>query len=135
MLLELLNSEAVATASEIAMKLPGTPGADGADVLSFGASLVIVVGVILVLGWVYSRSRGVGGNSSDVINIVATRALGPKERLIVVEIADQQLLVGMTASGVQTLHVFDSPVVEPESDARQPGFAGRLRSALKDLGT
>ena len=75
-----------------------------------GLSMLVVVAAIVLLGWLYSRSRLVGGGAGDIINIVASRALGPKERLLIVEVADQQLLVGMTSTAVQTLHVFDEPV-------------------------
>ena len=111
-----------------------TPTAvNGTELLSFAASLIIVVGVIVALGWLYSRSKLIGGGNSDVINIVASRALGSKERLMVVEIAGKQLLLGMTASQVQTLHIFDAPIVERNDVAAVSGFAGRLRSALKEM--
>ena len=109
-----------------------TPGVGGADVLGIGVSMFIVIGVIVVLGWMYSRSRFLAGGASDVINIVATRALGPKERLLVVEVADQQLLVGMTSTGVQTLHVFDKPVSVTETKKETTGFAARLRAAFQE---
>ena len=48
----------------------------GSELLSFAASLIVVVGAIVLLGWLYSRSKLVGGGKSDVINIVASRALG-----------------------------------------------------------
>ena len=59
---------------------------------------------------------------------------GPKERLLVVEVADQQLLVGMTATGVQTLHVFEKPVCATEKVTQPAGFASRLRSAFEEIG-
>ena len=108
----------------------------GTELLSFMGSLVVVIGAIVLLGWLYSRSRTFGAANADAINIVATRALGAKERLMLVEVADKQLLVGMTASQVQTLHVFDTPVVtaaEPVASTELAGFAGRLRSALKEM--
>ena len=106
---------------------------DGTELLSLAASLIVVVGVIVVLGWLYSRSKLLGGGNSDVINVVASRALGSKERLMLVEIAGKQLLLGMTASQVQTLHVFDRPVVEANEVTAVAGFAGRLRTALKEM--
>ena len=78
--------------------------------------------------------RFVGGGGSDAINVVANRALGPKERLLVIEVADQQLLVGMTATAVQTLHVFDKPIVVAEKTGNPVGFANRLRTALQETG-
>lgn len=105
----------------------------GSELLSFAASLIVVVGTILLLGWLYSRSKAFGGAGGDVINIVASRALGNKERLMVIEVAGKQLLVGMTASQLQTLHVFDAPLVASPDVAVVHGFAGRLKSALKEM--
>ncbi len=115
--------------------LAATPGVGGGEILSLGAGMIVIVGVIILLGWLYSRSRFVGGGSNDLINVVATRALGQKERLLVVEVAEQQLLVGMTQHGMRTLHVLDKPVAEPPADAApQAGFAGRLRAAFQEIG-
>jgi len=105
----------------------------GTDLLGFATSLIVVVGAIILLGWLYSRSKFTGGANSDVINVVASRALGTKERLLLVEVAGQQLLVGMTASQVQTLHVFDEPVVAAAAPGNGTGFAARFKAALSEM--
>ncbi len=130
MLRELVTSDAAVSAPT----LPASPGVGGGDILGLGASVIIIVAIIVMLGWLYSRSRFVSGGANDVIDVVATRALGPKERLMVVEVADQQLLVGMTATGMQTLHVLDKPVHVSRKEVSQGGFAGRLRAAFQEIG-
>lgn len=107
------------------------PVIDGPEILSLGISVIVVVGVVILLGWLYSRLRFTGGAASSTINIVATRGLGPKERLLLVEVGDKQLLVGMTAASVQTLHTFDRPVAADDAIREEHGFADRLRAALK----
>ena len=129
MLRELMTSDAAAGTPT----LPASPGVGGGDILGLGASVIIIVAIIVVLGWLYSRSKFVSGGANDVINVVATRALGPKERLMVVEVAEQQLLVGMTAAGVQTLHVLDKPVHVARQEKGQAGFAGRLRAVFQEI--
>ena len=119
-----------AVATEAAKSVPVTPGIGGGDILSLGLSLIVVVGIIIALGWFYSRSRFVSGGGADLITIVASRALGPKERLMVVEVADQQLLIGMTATGANTLHVLDKPIEVAAKTAATGNFASRLKSAL-----
>lgn len=109
------------------------PVVGGGELLGMGISMAIVVAAILILGWFYSRSRLAGSGHSELINVVATRALGPKERLMVVEVADQQLLIGMTSTAVQTLHVFDAPLSIPESTAENSSFSARLLSAVKEI--
>ncbi|MDX1515697.1 MAG: flagellar biosynthetic protein FliO [Woeseiaceae bacterium] len=105
----------------------------GSELLSFAASLIVVIAAIVVLGWLYSRSRTLGGKGGEIIRVVASRAIGAKERLLVVEVAGQQLLVGMTAAQLQTLHVFDAPIAKVEDVAEVAGFAGRLKTALKEM--
>jgi len=134
MLREFLNSNSLTVTTDSVPTLVSAPGIGGGDVLGVGISMFIVVAVIIVLGWLYSRSRIVGGGATGVINVIASRALGPKERLLVVEVADQQLLVGMTASAVQTLHVFEKPVCVVEKTGKAAGFAGRLQKALQEIG-
>lgn len=110
------------------------PVIEGPDILSLGASMLIVIGTVIALGWLYSRLRFNGGGRGSVIKIVASHGLGPKERLLLVEVGDRQLLVGMTASSVQTLHAFDRPVAAEEVISETPGFAGRLRAAIRGAG-
>lgn len=109
-----------------------TSGIGGSELLSFALSLIVVVAAIVTFGWLYSRGRTVG-RTNGVINVVASRALGTRERLLLVEIADKQLLVGMTASQVQTLHVFDKPIVNVTAKSESGGFASRLKSAVKGI--
>lgn len=111
-----------------------TPIVGGSELQSMGLSMLLVVGVILLLGWLYSRSRFVGGGAGDIINVVASRALGPKERLLLVEVADQQLLVGMTSTAVQTLHVFEKPISISSTSEDAPRFKDRLRNAIREIG-
>ena len=136
MLGNFINAGAVTVAEAVAAtpRLPSTPVVGGGDVVGLLVSMLIVVAVIVLLGWLYSRSRLVGGGANDVINIVASRALGTKERLLIVEVADQQLLVGMTASGVTTLHVFDKPVHVAKPGDTNGSFANRLRGAIREIG-
>ena len=109
------------------------PGFGGNEIASLGLSMLIVLGVIVALGWLYSRTRFSGKGSSKLINVIASRALGPKERLMLVEVADQQLLVGMTATNVQTLHVFEKRIDVGEEPALATGFKSRLLAAFGEV--
>ena len=81
------------------------------ELLSLGGSLLMVVAAVVVVGWLYSKSQGVRGSANDAISIVASQALGPKERILLIEVGGKQIVLGMTAQQVQTLHVFDDVVV------------------------
>ena len=106
----------------------GIPG-----VLGFGVSLILVIVAILVVGWLYAQMRGVRGASSNVINILASQSLGSKEKIVLVEVGDKQIVVGMTAAHLQTLHVFEEPVVSSAERAGNSAFAERLLKTLKGI--
>jgi flagellar protein FliO/FliZ len=125
----------LARAEEVAPPSLQAPIGSG-DILSVGASLIIVVAAIMLCGWLYSRSQGLRVRGSGIISIIATQPLGPKERILLIEVANKQLIVGMTSTQVSTLHVFDEPVVRQEGGGEQRGnFSDRLKGMLRGSGT
>lgn len=107
---------------------PAGPVGPG-ELLTLGTGLILVVFAILLTGWLYSRTQKLRGAGGNLIRVVASQPLGTRERVVLIEVAGKQLLVGMTASSVQMLHVFDEPVAElPPAPA---GFADRLRQAVR----
>jgi len=93
-------------------------------------SLIFVVAAILLVGWLYARMRGVNPGASNAINILAAQPLGAKEKIVIVQIGDKQIAVGVTPSCLQALHVFDKPVISASDRAPITPFADKLRGAL-----
>lgn len=124
---------AIASSAVAAPEVPTAPGPGGAELLSFAGSLLVVVGSILAFGWLYARFRPGMNQGADQIRIVATRPLGPKERLLVVELGEQQILVGVSQGHMQTLHTLAEPLAEEaQAPSTAAGFATRLRQVLKE---
>ena len=124
---------ATLVAAEPGAAVPALQAPVGAgDILSVVGSLVLVVAAIVVCGWLYSRSQGLKIRGDGIISIVAAQPLGPKERILLLQVADKQLVVGMTSSQVSTLYVFDEPVLRPDPLAgEQKTFSDRFRSIMR----
>ena len=105
----------------------------GPSILGFGASLILVIAAIVVVGWLYARLQGTSGGTSKVISILASQSLGSKEKIVLVEVGNKQIVVGMTAANLQTLHVFDEPVVTTSEQVTNSAFAERLVAAIKSV--
>lgn len=103
----------------------------GLGLLNVGSSMVAVIGAILLLAWLYKRSQSYRSGSTSIISIIAAQSLGPKEKILVVDVAGEQLVLGMTATQVSTLHVLTEPVVSEQGTPAIAGFASRLRTALR----
>ena len=86
---------------------PQGPGLGGAFL-----ALVLVLGLIVGLAWLLKRLPGGGFRQADGLRIVASIPLGAKERAAVIQVGGEQLLLGIGAGGVRTLHVLPQPLPE-----------------------
>ncbi|TYT27554.1 flagellar biosynthetic protein FliO [Luteimonas viscosa] len=90
-------------------------------------ALVLVVGLILLLSKLAKRMPGLGGASANpALRIVGSLALGPRDRLVVVEVGDTQLLLGVGAGGTRTLHTLDQPLPAVAAKSAPAPFAQLL---------
>ncbi|SEK50009.1 flagellar protein FliO/FliZ [Pseudoxanthomonas sp. GM95] len=97
---------------------PGGAGSIGGAVLA----LVLVVGLILVLGWLAKRMPGIGGASNPALKVIGSLSLSPRERVVVVAVGDTQLVLGTGAGGTRVLHQLDTPLPVTPTKA-PPAFA------------
>lgn len=107
-----------------ATQAPAVGHASAADAGSIGGalfSLVLVVGLILALGWLAKRMPGMQrGAGTAGLKVVASVALGPRDRAVVVDVGGTQLLLGVGQGGVRALHTLDAPLPVVESGAPSP---------------
>ncbi|CDF85267.1 flagellar biosynthetic protein FliO [Pseudomonas sp. QL9] len=111
-------------------------GSAGAQLLQLLVGLVLVVGLIFLLAWLVRRMQHFGPRSNQAIKLVASQALSPRDRLLLVQVGEEQILLGLTPGRITPLHVLKEPVrsVEPAEPAT-PEFAQRLLELLnKDKG-
>ncbi|UWI64437.1 flagellar biosynthetic protein FliO [Pseudomonas sp. BW7P1] len=99
--------------------------------LVFG--LLLVVGLIFFLAWLLRRVQNAGpAGKGQVIELIGSRALGPRDRLLLVQVGSEQILLGLSPGTITALHVLKEPVEVPAtSEKATPEFAQHL---LKILG-
>jgi flagellar protein FliO/FliZ len=56
--------------------------------------------------------------------------LGTRERAVLLQVGDQQLVVGVAPGRVQTLHVLDKPLSMEDKQVTTNSFSSRLQSAI-----
>ncbi|WLH11289.1 flagellar biosynthetic protein FliO [Pseudomonas hefeiensis] len=93
--------------------------------------LLLVLGLIFFLAWLLRRVQQSGpAGKGQVIDIVASRALGPRDRLVLVQVGNEQILLGLSPGTITALHVLKEPVQVPATDQATPEFAQRLMELL-----
>ncbi|AZE79804.1 flagellar biosynthetic protein FliO [Pseudomonas synxantha] len=105
-------------------------GGVGGQLTQLVLGLLLVVGLIFVLAWLMRRVQGIGPGNAQVIELVGSRALGPRDRLVLVQVGEEQILLGITPGRITPLHVLKTPVDAAKTEAATPEFAQRLMELL-----
>ena len=98
--------------------------------------LVVVIALLLTTLWLIKRLSAPRGPAAG-LKVLGGVAVGSRERLVLVEVGDKVLVLGVTASSINTLHTTDSgslklPPVEPTAKpGHEPDFAGWLKRSLE----
>ncbi|MDY0207189.1 MAG: flagellar biosynthetic protein FliO [Pseudomonas sp.] len=96
--------------------------------------LMLVIGLIFLLAWLVRRIQQSlpVKSSNQVISLLASQALGPRDRLLLVQVGKEQILLGLTPGTITPLHVLQEPVdiSAPEGNMTS-AFAQRLAKVLK----
>jgi flagellar protein FliO/FliZ len=126
--LSVLAAEPVATAAVAPASGSGMAGQLAQLVLG----LLLVLGVIFFLAWMLRRVQQAGpAGRGQVIDIISSRALGPRDRLVLVQVGNEQILLGLSPGTITALHVLKEPVQVPSAEQATPEFAQRLMELLR----
>lgn len=123
---------ALSAAGRVAAPVSSPPKVNpGANLLNLVLGLLLIIGLIFALSWLVRRMGSGGLLSSNQIKVVAAMPLGTRERIVVVEVGGQQLLLGITATQINTLHVFSEPVIDSQQATGQSEFGKKLMAVLQ----
>ncbi len=97
--------------------------------------LLVVVLVILAGAWFLRRFGQAPSGGQGAIRILGGISLGQRERAVVLQVGDTQLLLGVAPGRVQMLHVLERPLPPPAvGKVDGASFASRLAELLKQRG-
>ena len=110
---------------------PGLAGSLGQMVLG----LAVVIGLLLATLWLIKRLSMPRGATAG-LKVLGAVAVGQRERVVLVEIAGQVLVLGVTPGSVRTLHTLPLEAIRAEPAAATAGnaageFSGWLRQSLE----
>jgi flagellar protein FliO/FliZ len=108
------------------------PAVSGGGALLQGLfGLVIVLGALAVFFWFLRRFSPGQTGAQGVVKVIGGVMVGPRERLVVVEVGDTWLLLGVGGGQVNTLHTLPRPAnYVPSPQDPLPGFADKLKDLL-----
>jgi flagellar protein FliO/FliZ len=94
--------------------------------LRMAGGLVVVLGLLALAAWASRRFRITGRLRSGLIEVVSGISLGTREKVVLLRVGREQVLVGVSPAGMRTLHVIRNPET-PGFDAVLADQAGENR--------
>jgi flagellar protein FliO/FliZ len=100
-------------------------------------SLLLVLAAIIAVAWLLKRSNLTRQGTGNLLRILGGVSVGQRERVVLVEVLDSWLVVGVGPGQIRTLHVLEKPLDYPQSgdvpeqNAAANRFSAILGSVLK----
>lgn len=95
-------------------------------------SLLLVLAVIALVAWMLKRMNAIQQGSGNLLKVLSATSIGQRERLVLVEVKDTWLVIGVGPGQIRTLHTLDRPedFTPDDKSAEKKGFANILSNAL-----
>ena len=97
--------------------------------------LMLVLALIIGIAWLVKRFGQVQSGAQGKLKVVGGVSLGTRERVVLLQVGDQQLVLGVAPGQIRTLHVLETPLpTQDEKPTAVGSFAARLQAAMKGKG-
>ncbi len=84
------------------------------DLMQGVASLALVLAAIVALPWLLRRVMRLPTAVGGQLRVLAALAVGPRERVVLVQVGSEQLLLGVVPGQVRLLHVLAEAITGDE---------------------
>jgi flagellar protein FliO/FliZ len=96
--------------------------------------LIAVLAAIAAIAWLLKRFVPGQGGAGGMLRVIGGVMVGPKEKVVLVELGETWLLLGVAAGQVNALHSMPKPEGQPVQGAPatpEPGFSAWLHRARR----
>lgn len=98
-------------------------------------SLLMVLACIIAVAWLLKRMNIAQQGTGNLLKVIGSVSIGQRERVVMIEVNDTWLLVGVGPGQIRTLHTMEK-TEDLQSDSPAPAaadnkFASLLSSLLK----
>ncbi|MDR7089505.1 flagellar biosynthetic protein FliO [Cellvibrio fibrivorans] len=103
----------------------------GRHLVNVTLALMGIIGLIFAISWFVKRFSQGTFSANAHIKILSAMPLGTRERIVLIEAGGQQLLLGITSTHINTLHVFETPIVVDDKTENPSDFSRKLMAILQ----
>ena len=117
---------AQAATEELAIIEPMSPS----YLFKLTGGLILVVAVIFILAWLVKRLNLTQHSQNGLLRIVAGVAVGTKDRIVLLQVGEEQILLGLSPGRIEKLHTLSDPIVIEENTHPGTPFAQKLNKLM-----
>lgn len=101
---------------------------DTSYLFQVGGALSIALIGLIALVFILKKFDLKPTHSGAHIRVVSSKNIGPRERLMLIEVGEKQILIGATPQSIQPIHLLESSIQREEKESLdQPNFTQILR--------
>jgi flagellar protein FliO/FliZ len=132
----LLSAAPVLQAQETAVPALG----NAPELLSAGylmqvvGSLAIVFGAVVLMAVIVKRVNRSPSTGKASLSVMGSTNVGTREKVVLINAAGQQILVGVAPGNVRTLHVFDESLATEIADEAKPADFSAVWQSVNPFG-
>lgn len=123
------------TTSQVAQQPVGQPAISTGSMLTQVSSvLAVIILLILACAWIAKRTGFVpkrGARGQQELSVSASCQVGQRERVVIVDVKDARLVLGVTAQQITHLHTL--PPLPGQENPEPPAAAADFRQVLQTL--
>jgi flagellar protein FliO/FliZ len=113
---------------------PTPPAAvSSGSVMQIIFSLILVLAAVALVAWIMKRINLPQQGAASLLKVISGVAVGPRERVVLMEVNDTWLVVGVAPGQVRTLHTMPKGVL-PSGSAHHSSIPdGKFQMWLKQM--
>lgn len=109
-----------------------TPVIQTGQVSQIVIGLMVVVGLIFAIAWMARNVLHIKPAVHGKFRILGGVNMGAREKVVLLEVGDTQLVLGVSPGRIQTLHVLDEPLPTEEKPTQEKLTFSRVLKHLNN---
>jgi len=117
-------------AAEVAPQLPAVDVMSSAYLMKLLSALLFIIVLIFGFAWLMKKMQLTQHSSNGLIRIVAAISVGQRDRIALIQVGDEQILVSMSPGKIKKLHTLKTALSTHETNPGTESFAHKFNQLV-----
>jgi len=119
-----------AAAAEVAPQLPAVDVMSSAYLMKLLSALLFIIVLIFGFAWLMKKMQLTQHSNNGLIRIVAAISVGQRDRIALIQVGEEQILVSMSPGKINKLHTLKTILTTHETDKGAESFAHKFNQLV-----